>query len=100
MYVYLYAHFLHTITVLGGVIMVVQKITRLTIYTKPELIALTETIAKETNTSRSKVVSKCLEELAQKRKRQLMEEGYKVMAKENSDFAKLAFELQSEVALR
>ncbi len=79
--------------------MVAQTTTRFTIYTKPELKELVERVAKETKTSRSKVVSQCLEELAQKRMLKLMEEGYKTMAKENKDFAKMTFELQRRVVL-
>ena len=76
------------------------KVAKLTISLPRDLISLTDEIANERRVSRSKVVSSCLQELAEKRLRAKMEEGYKVMAKENSDFAKLAFGLQSEVALR
>ncbi len=76
------------------------QVARLTISLPKSLVSLADEVASEENISRSRVVSNCLSELAQKRKMQLMEEGYKVMAKENSDFAKLAFGLQSEVALR
>ncbi len=76
------------------------QVTKLTISLPKSLVSLADEVASEENISRSRVVSNCLRELAQKRKMQLMEEGYKVMAKENSDFAKLAFGLQSEVALR
>ena len=50
--------------------------------------------------TRSKLVSMCLEEMLEKEKRELLIEGYKAMAKENADFAKLTFTLQSETALR
>lgn len=76
------------------------QVAKLTISLPKSLVSLADEVASEENISRSRVVSNCLSELAQKRKMQLMEEGYKVMAKENSDFAKLAFGLQSEVALR
>ena len=66
---------------------------------RPELKAMAEEIAKESNTTPSGIVSQCLEELAQKRMIALMEEGYKAMAKENKDFAKMAFELQRQVVL-
>ncbi|MCK5434595.1 MAG: hypothetical protein KAI42_04870 [Dehalococcoidales bacterium] len=65
----------------------------------PELKALAEEIAKENNTTKSGIVSQCLEELARKRTIELMEEGYKAMAKENKDFAKMTFELQGQVVL-
>jgi len=76
------------------------QVAKLTISLPKSLVSLADEVASEENISRSRVVSNCLSELAQKRKMQLMEEGYKVMAKENSDFAKLTFGLQSEVALR
>ena len=78
----------------------VTQVVKLSISLDKDLIAFADEVASEENISRSRVVSNCLSEFAQKRKMQLMEEGYKVMAKENSDFAKLAFALQGEVALR
>ena len=76
------------------------QVAKLSISLDKDLIVFADELAREENISRSRVVSNCLSELAQKRQVQLMEEGYKVMAKENSDFAKLTFALQSEVALR
>lgn len=76
------------------------QVAKLTISLPKNLILLADEVASERKISRSKVVSDCLNEFAQKRTMELMEEGYKAMAKENSDFAKLAFGLQSEVALR
>ena len=73
---------------------------KLTISLPKSLISFTDEVANGENISRSKFISNCLSELVLKRKVQLMEEGYKAMAKENSDFAKLAFALQSDVALR
>ena len=78
----------------------VTQVVKLSISLDKDLIAFADEVASEENISRSRVVSNCLSEFAQKRKMQLMEEGYKVMAKENSDFAKLAFALQGEVALK
>jgi metal-responsive CopG/Arc/MetJ family transcriptional regulator len=72
----------------------------ISITVEPDLIAVVDEIRKETNTTRSGVISRCLEELAQRRATALMEEGYKAMAKENKDFAKMAFELQRRVVLR
>ena len=76
------------------------QVAKLSISLDKDLIAFADEVASEENISRSRVVANCLSEFAQKRKMQLMEEGYKAMAKENSDFAKLAFALQGEVALR
>ena len=77
--------------------MAVQTTTRFTIYTRPELKELVEIVAKETKTSRSKVVSQCLEELSRKRNIKLMEEGYRAMAEEHKQFAKLSAKAASEV---
>ena len=78
----------------------VTGVAKLTISLPKSLISLADEVANEENISRSKVVSNCLRELAQKRTIELMKEGYKAMAKENTDFAKLTFALQSETALR
>ena len=71
----------------------------ISITVEPDLIAVVDEIRKETNSTRSGVISRCLEELARRRATALMEEGYKAMAKENEDFAKIAFELQRRVVL-
>ncbi len=77
--------------------MVMQAATRFTIITRPELKAVADEIARENKTSRSKVISRCLEELAQKRTMELMEEGYKAMAREHKQFAELSAKAASEV---
>jgi len=74
-----------------------SQVAKLTISLPKDLIALTDEIAEERNISRSKVVSSCLQELAAKRLRAEMEEGYKAMANEQRQFAKLSFELQRRV---
>jgi DNA-binding transcriptional regulator GbsR (MarR family) len=43
---------------------------------------MADKVAKERKTSRSKVVSSCLEELAKKRLEAEMEEGYRAMARD------------------
>jgi len=63
----------------------------------PELKVLVEKIADENNAKVSWVVSQCLEELAQRRTTALMEEGYKAMAEEHKQFAKLSAKAASEV---
>ena len=70
------------------------QVAKVTISLPKDLIALTDEIAEEMKVSRSRVVSSCLRELAEKRLRAEMEEGYKAMAKEQRQFAKMAFELQ------
>ena len=74
-----------------------SQVEKLTISLPRNLISLTDKIAKEMKISRSKVVSSCLRELAEKRLREEMEEGYKAMAEENKQFANMAFELQRRV---
>ena len=63
----------------------------------PELKVMAEEIARENNTTTSGIISQCLEELTQKRTRELMEEGYLAMAEEHKEFAKLSAEAASEV---
>ena len=75
----------------------VMQVKKLTISLPKDLIALTDKIAREKRISRSKVVSACLQELAEKRLRAEMEEGYKVMAREQRKFAEMSFELQRRV---
>jgi len=70
---------------------------KLTVSLPKDLISFADEVASEKNISRSKVVSNCLKEFAQKRTIELMEEGYKVMAKEHEEFAKIGAEAASEV---
>lgn len=70
------------------------RVEKITVSLPRELIALTDEIAREKRVSRSKVVSACLRELAEKRLEAEMEEGYKAMAKEQRKFARMSFELQ------
>jgi len=60
------------------------------------LVSVVEEIVKEENISRSKVVSRCIEDMARKRTMRLMEEGYRAMANENKQIAREFLELQSE----
>lgn len=67
-------------------IMVMQTKVRkvqLSVTVNPKLKALAEELASENKTTPSGIVSQCLEELAQRRKAALMEEGYREMAAEN-----------------
>jgi metal-responsive CopG/Arc/MetJ family transcriptional regulator len=70
---------------------------KVTISLPQELVRIADEIARERRTSRSKVVSSCLRELADRRLREQMEEGYKAMAKENRRFARVAGNLAEEV---
>ena len=58
----------------------------ISITVEPDLIAVVDEIRKETNATRSGIISQCLEELAHKRKEKLMIDYYQVMAKEDNDF--------------
>ncbi len=73
-----------------------RKARRLTISLSQELAQVVKEIARERKTSRSKMLSACLEELAKKRLCAQMEEGYKTMANENLECAKTAMNLAHE----
>ncbi len=73
------------------------QVAKVTISLPRHLVQITDEVARETQTSRSKVISSCLRELAEKRLREQMAEGYKAMAKEHERFADAAFNLASEV---
>ena len=70
---------------------------KMTISLPRNLITVTDEVAHEKKISRSRVISLCLQELAERRLRQKMEEGYKVMAKENLKFARQAIDLATEI---
>ena len=72
----------------------VAKTSKLTISLPNNLIAFADELAHEREISRSKVISACLQELAEQHKLADMKEGYLIMAKENRKLAKMAFELQ------
>jgi metal-responsive CopG/Arc/MetJ family transcriptional regulator len=75
--------------------MVVQT-EKVTISIPRDLLSVTDEIAKEKKISRSKVVSSCLREMADKHFREKMAEGYKKLAKENLRFTKDAIKLAKE----
>lgn len=64
----------------------------------PNLIAVVDEIRKETNTTRSGVISKCLEELARKRKEELMIKYYETMAKEHRDSSQKSIKVLQDIA--
>ena len=76
------------------------QVMRLSFSISKNIVNEMDEIAHARKLSRSKLISMCLEEMLEKEKRKLLIEGYKAMAKENTDFAKLTFTLQSETALR
>ncbi len=66
------------------------RMKRLTISVPREIVESADEIAAATKTSRSKIITDCLREMINERKRQLLVEGYKAMAKEHRDFAKVS----------
>jgi len=69
----------------------------ITVSVPSKLVSIVEEIVKEENTNRSRVISKCIEDMAKRRTRRLMEEGYKAMAQEQKQIAKEFLVLQSEI---
>lgn len=70
---------------------------KLTVSLPEELILFADRIAREKKISRSKVLSSCLQELAERHKAEEMAEGYTVMAKEQRQLAAMAEEIEHEV---
>jgi len=70
---------------------------KLTISLPRELISFADEIAREKKISRSKVLSSCLQELAERHKVTEMAEGYKAIAKEQKHLAAAASEIEHEV---
>ena len=73
------------------------KTAKLTVSLPRELISLADQIAKEKKISRSRVVSSCLQDLAEKHRIAEMAEGYKAMAKEQKQFTVMALKVEHEV---
>jgi len=73
------------------------RVRKLTVSIPQDLIVFADEVAREMKISRSKVVSSCLREYAQKRFVEQMEEGYTAMAEENRQFADVAVNLAQEV---
>ena len=74
-----------------------SQVAKLTVSVPRELISFADDVASERRISRSKVISECLQEFAEQRRRAEMEEGYKVMAEEQRQFAVTALALAQEV---
>ena len=56
------------------------QVVKVTVSVPKDLVKMADKVAKERKTSRSKVVSSCLQELAKKRFEAELEEGYRAMA--------------------
>ncbi len=70
---------------------------KLTVSIPVELISLADRIAKEKKISRSKVVSSCLQDLAEKHRVAEMAEGYRAMAREQKELTTIASRVEHEV---
>jgi len=75
----------------------VGRTAKLTVSLPRELILLADQIAREKKISRSKVVSACLQDLAEKQRVAEMTEGYKAMAREQRQFAAMTSKIAHEV---
>ena len=71
--------------------------TKLTVSVPNDLLLLTDQIARQKKLSRSKLVTKCLQQLADEHLRAQMEEGYRAMVNENLDIARKYFKSQSDI---
>jgi metal-responsive CopG/Arc/MetJ family transcriptional regulator len=56
------------------------QVVKVTVSVPADLVKLADLVAKEKKISRSKVVSSCLQEMANQREQSEMEEGYRAMA--------------------
>jgi len=74
-----------------------NQVSKLTISVPTNLLSVADKIAKKKKVSRSKLVTLCLQQLAQQYLESEMIEGYKVMAAEQKALAALAIEKQSEI---
>ena len=73
------------------------KATKVTISLPREILSMADEVAAEKKISRSKVIYQCLLDMANARKRTKMIEGYRALAKDHLEFAKLSTDLANEV---
>ncbi len=73
------------------------RTTKLTISLSKDLVQLADKIASEKKISRSQVISECLNEIAKKRKDELLKEGYLAMAEEHKKLAEMVLPAQREI---
>jgi metal-responsive CopG/Arc/MetJ family transcriptional regulator len=73
------------------------QVVKVTVSVPKDLVKMADKVAKERKTSRSKVVSSCLQELAKQRFQAELEEGYRAMAEEEKRLDRETFEVQREV---
>ena len=75
----------------------VTQTEKITISVPRNLLVLADEIAKERKTSRSRVVSSCLKEMAERYQQERMAEGYQKMAREHREFARKSRPLVKEI---
>jgi metal-responsive CopG/Arc/MetJ family transcriptional regulator len=73
------------------------KTEKLTISLPRELISIADRVAQERKITRSKVISACLQDLAEKRRMAEMIEGYTNMAKEQKHLIALTAQIAAEI---
>jgi len=74
-----------------------SRTAKLTISLPEELVSFVNEMARENRTSRSKVFSSCLQELAQRHRTDEMAQGYQAMVKEQKKLADIASKIEHEV---
>jgi metal-responsive CopG/Arc/MetJ family transcriptional regulator len=70
---------------------------RLSLSVPKDIVFGVDEIASAKKLTRSKLISKCLEEMLEKEKDALLIEGYNAMAKKHSEFANLSSQAAKEV---
>jgi metal-responsive CopG/Arc/MetJ family transcriptional regulator len=75
----------------------VTRTAKLTISLPQDLVTFADKMASEKGVTRSKIVSMCLQDMAEKHKAEAMKDGYLAMAKQHVEFAKMTSEIAHEV---
>ena len=71
---------------------------QLSVTVSPELKVLVQELADANNTTKSGIISKCLEEFAKRRKEELMIRYYESMAQEDEEFANKSIKVIQGIA--
>jgi metal-responsive CopG/Arc/MetJ family transcriptional regulator len=77
--------------------MMKTPVKKVTVSLPPDVIVFVDKTAKKRGVSRSKVISACLAETAERHLLAEMEEGYRLMAQEQQKIAEEAFDMQREI---
>lgn len=75
----------------------VTQMVRLSATVPKHIVDEADEIAIASKVSRSQLISECLTEMIQKRKKTLLAEGYRAMAKQHEEFALLTQDAAKEV---